>query len=82
MHRIKRVLRPTLAAEMLSLGDGTEAGFYYRQMLEEIFGLDFKTITKEAYVDNKRVIEAVSSTRMVEDKRYRYSPGNTEVSRS
>ena len=37
-------------------------------MLEEILGLYFKTINIEAYVDNKIVIEAVSSTRMVEDK--------------
>ena len=38
-------------------------------MLEEILGLkNFKTINIEAYVDNKIVIEAVSSTRMVEDK--------------
>ena len=68
-HKIKRVVRSTLAAEMLSLGEGLEAGFYYRQMLEEILGLDFKTINIETYVDNKSIIEAVSSTRMVEDKR-------------
>ena len=70
-HKIKRVVRSTLAAEMLSLEESLEAGFYYRQMLEEILGLDFKTINIEAYVDNKSVIEAVSSTRMVEDKRLR-----------
>ena len=70
-HKIKMVVRSTLAAEMLSLGEGLEAGFYYRQMLEEIHGLDFKTINIEAYVDNKSVIEAVSSTRMVEDKSLR-----------
>ena len=70
-HKIRRVVRSTLAAEMLSLGEGLDAGFYYRQMLEEILGLDFKTINIEAYVDNKSVIEAISSTRMVEDKRLR-----------
>ena len=63
MHKIKRVVRSTLAAEILSLGEGLEAGFYYRQMLEEILLLDFKTINIEAYVDNKSVIEALSSTR-------------------
>lgn len=70
-HKIKRVVRSTLAAEMLSLGEGLEAAFYYRQMLEEILGPEFKTLSIEAYVDNKSVIEAVSSTRMVEDKRLR-----------
>ena len=70
-HKIKTVVRSTLAAEMLSLGEGLEAGLYYRQMLEETLELDFKTINIEAYVDNKSVTEAVSSTRMVEDKRLR-----------
>ena len=55
---------------MLSLGEGLDAGFYYIQMMEEILGLDFKTINIEAYVDNKSVIEAISSTRM-EYKRLR-----------
>ena len=70
-HKIRRVVRSTLAAEMLSLREGLGAGFYYRQMMEEILGLDFKTINIEAYVDNKSVIEEISSTRMVEDKRLR-----------
>ena len=35
-HKIKRVVRSTLAAEMLSLEEGLEASVYYRQMLEDI----------------------------------------------
>ena len=40
-------------------------------MVEEIFGLESKTIPIEAYIDNKSVIEANLSTRMVHDKRLR-----------
>lgn len=70
-HKIKRVVRSTLAAEMLSLEEGLEASVYYRQMLEDILGIKSKSIQIEAYVDNKSVIEAILSTRMVEDKRLR-----------
>ena len=68
-HKIKIVVRSTLAAEMLSLEEGLEASVYYRQMLEDILGIKSKSIQIEAYVDNKSVIEAILSTRMVEDKR-------------
>ena len=72
-HKIKRVVhvRSTLAAEILSLEEGLEASVYYRQMLEDILGIKSKFIQIEAYVDNKSVIEAILSTRMVEDKRIR-----------
>ena len=35
-HKIKHVVRFTLAAEILSLEVGLEAGFYYREMLKNI----------------------------------------------
>ena len=70
-HKIKRVVRSTLAAETLSLEEGLEASFYYREMLENILGLEPRTITIEANVDNKSAIEAILSTRLVEDKRLR-----------
>ena len=40
-------------------------------MVEEIIGLESKTIPIQAYIDNKSVIEAILSTRMVDDKRLR-----------
>ena len=70
-HKIKRVIRSTLAAETLSLQEGLETAYYYRQMVEEILGLESKTIPIEAYIDNKSVIEAILSTRMVDDKSLR-----------
>ena len=70
-NKIKRVVRSTIAAEALSLQEGLESSFYYRKMLENILGIPHKTIPIIAYVDNKSVIEAVSSTKLVDDKRLR-----------
>ena len=71
-HTIKRGVRSTLAAEMLSLEEGLEASVYYRQMLEDILGIKSKSIQIEAYVDIKSVIETILFfTRMIEDKRLR-----------
>ena len=70
-HKIKRVVGSTLAAETLSLQEGLETGYFYREMLEDIFGLEHKVIKIEAYADNRSVIEAILSTRLVEDKRLR-----------
>ena len=69
--KIKRVVRSTIAAEALSLQEGLEAGFYYRTMVEEILGVPSKSIGITAYTDNKSVIEAVFSTKLVDDKRLR-----------
>ena len=70
-HKIKRVVRSTLAAETLSLQEGLEANYYYREMLESILEVKPRTIMIEAYVDNKSIIEAILSTRLVDDKRLR-----------
>ena len=70
-NKIKRVVRSTIAAETLSLQEGLESSFYYRKMLENIIGIPHKTIPVIAYVDNKSVIEAVQSTKLVDDKRLR-----------
>ena len=57
-----------MAAEALSLQEGLECGFYYRKMIEDMLGITNKTIPIIAYVDNKSVIEAVYSTKLVDDK--------------
>ena len=70
-NKIKRVVRSTIAAEALSLQDGLESSVYHRKILEDILGLEKKTIPIIAYVDNKSVVEAVHSTKLVDDKRLR-----------
>ena len=66
--KVKRVVRSTIAAEALSLLDGIEDGIYMKQLLKELLGID---IPIEAIVDNRSVVEAVHSTKLVEDKRLR-----------
>ena len=70
-NKIKRVVRSTIAAEALSLQEGLENGFYLRTLLEELLALPAYTIQLEAYVDNRSVIEAIHSTKLVDDKRLR-----------
>ena len=70
-NKIKRVVRSTIAAEALSLQEGLECGSCYRKFIEDILGISNKTIPIIAYVDNKSVIEAVYSTKLVDDKRLR-----------
>lgn len=75
-NKIKRVVRSTLAAETLSLQEGLEDAFYVKSVLADILGQ--KTIHDVpviAYVDNKSLVEAVHSTRMVDDKRLRIDIG-------
>ncbi|CAC5381686.1 unnamed protein product [Mytilus coruscus] len=60
----------TIAA-VLSLQDGLESSFYHRRIIEDILGLKHQTIPIEAYIDNKSVVEAVYSTKLVDDKRLR-----------
>ena len=58
-----------IAAEALSLQEALEAGFYY-YIIQEILGVTPKTIPATAYTDNRSVIEAVYSTKMVDDRRH------------
>ena len=67
--KIKRVVRSTIAAETLSLLEAVENGMYIRDHLKILLGLPVIPII--AYVDNKSLVEAVHSTKLVEDKRLR-----------
>ena len=70
-NKIKRVVRSTIAAEALSLQEGLECSYYYRKIGEDITGVPPRTIPIVAYIDNKSVIEALHSTKLVDDKRLR-----------
>jgi transposase InsO family protein len=70
-HKIKRVVKSTIAAEALSLLEGLENTCYIRQMIQEILGITDTNIPIEAYIDNKSVTEALQSTKLVDDKRLR-----------
>lgn len=68
--KIKRVVRSTIAAEALSLIEGLESAIYYREIVEEMCSLK-QCLPITAFIDNRSVIEAISSTKMVDDKRLR-----------
>lgn len=66
--KIKRVVRSTIAAEALSLQTGIEAALYMRQIIKNMTVVNVPII---GYTDNKSVIQAIHSTKMVDDKRLR-----------
>ena len=67
--KIKRVVRSTLAAEMLSLQEAREDGIYIRKIVTTLLNQPEATIPIIAYVDNKSVVQSISSTKLVEDRR-------------
>ena len=70
-NKIKRVVRSTLSAEMLSLQEGLEDAIYLRKMITEIFDKQPESLPIKIYVDNKSVTQAIYSTKLVDDKRLR-----------
>ena len=68
--KIKRVVKSTLSAEMLSLQEAIEDAIYVREMVTTVMNFT-QAIPITAYVDNKSVIQALRSTKMVDDKRLR-----------
>ena len=72
--KIKRVVRSTLAAETLSLADGSEGVFVIGCLLTElIYGKSDQQnrIPIKSFVDNKSLVQNVHSTTMVSEKRLR-----------
>ena len=76
--KIKRVVRSTLAAETLSLADGSEGVFVIGCLLTElIYGKSDQQnrIPIKSFVDNKSLVQNVHSTTMVSEKRLRIEMG-------
>lgn len=69
-RKIRRVVRSTLAAEMLALLDAAEAGVLLGETLKQVLGV---TSTIKCYVDNRSLVDAAYSTTNIEDKMLRIS---------
>ena len=69
--KIRRIVDSTLECECLALVDGLKQAVYVREIIEEIFNLDAKSVPVRAIVDNKSTVQAVHSTAPVEDKKLR-----------
>ena len=68
--KIKRVVRSTLAAEMLNLAEALEHAVYLRHIMMELLGLT-ENIGIHGIVDNQSIVDALHSTKAVDDKRRR-----------
>lgn len=66
--KIRRVVRSTIAAETLAMGEATDSCFYIAAILAEI--LSFK-VPIHCLIDNKSLFENVHSTKSVSEKRLR-----------
>ena len=71
----EKLLRSTLAAEMLSLEEGLEEATFLRNMIEWIYGLEACTISVGGIVDNKSTVEAIHSTKAGSDKLLKINVG-------
>ena len=68
-RKLKRVVKSTLAAETLALVEGAEVSFYIASILKEMTRT--KEIPIKCKVDNKSLVDALSSSKQVDDKRLR-----------
>ena len=68
---VKRVVRSTIAAEALSLQEGLEDAIHLKTLITELLPKQGNSLPIVAIVDNKSVIQALNSTKMVDDKRLR-----------
>lgn len=73
--KLKRVVTSSLAAEALSLQEGLKSSIYLKHILCEIMNVSATSLPIVAYVDNKGLVEAVHSTRLVSDKQLRINIG-------
>ena len=67
-HRLKRVARSTLTAEVQALLDGVDAAIYYSDMIFQVTGIR-PQIT--CYSDNNSLVECSKTSHVVEEKRLR-----------
>ena len=70
-RKIKRVVRSTIAAEGLALLEGLEAATYFRELISNLLIQEPNNLPITAFVDNKSIMEALQSTRLVDDMRLR-----------
>ena len=69
-RRVRRVVKSTLAAEALALLDAAQAGVLIGHTIAKILSLATSPIVN-CFVDNKSLVDALYSTKNVEDKHLR-----------
>ena len=69
--RVRRVVKSTLAAETLAALDAAQAGVYIGTLLAEMLNIPVTAFPVKCYVDNRSLVEALYSTKAVDDKHLR-----------
>ena len=69
-RKLKRVVKSTLAAETLALVEGAEVSFYIASIIKEITKMK-EEMPIQCKVDNKSLVDALSSSKQVDDRRLR-----------
>ena len=67
--KIRRVVKSTLAAEALALLDGASTAVYLAKIIQEMS--DCGNIPIKCFVDNRSLVDALSSYKLVDDRRLR-----------
>ena len=70
-NKIRRVVKSTLAAEALALQEGIDEAIYLQRMLAEMS----LQVPIHVFVDNKGLVDALHSTKLVQDRRLRIDIG-------
>ena len=69
-HKIRRIVRSTIAAETLAMSDALDAGILIASMWKEFVGVQCETMV-EGITDCYSLYESVNSTKSLSDKRLR-----------
>ena len=67
-HRIKRVVKSTIAAECLAAMEAAESAFLMKTLLLDIYGSD-TSVNVVVYCDNRNLVDCIKSCTSIEDKR-------------
>ena len=67
-RKVRRVVKSTLAAETLALLDGAEASILLAAMISELLNLQGHRPIVKCFVDNRSLVDAVYSTKVIEDR--------------
>ena len=69
--RIKRVVRNTLAAEILALSDAVDDGIYISEIVSKLLFNGTKSLPIEIYTDSKSLFDTIKSKKNILEKRLR-----------
>ena len=73
-NKIRRVVRSTLAAETMALQEGIDEALYLQRLFTEL--MPSQKFPIDVYTDNQGVVDAICSTKLVDDRRLRLDMGS------